>query len=250
MTSFPGVRSVSRSSNSAPNLAPSSTGPAWFQRLPLAEWGWRELNLYGWPLLVVTIAVALVGHPWGWLAVVPAALLVQLFAFFRDPPRRVPDAPQAIVAPADGTIAEVTPLDQYDFLDGPAIRIGIFLSIFNVHINRTPYGGTVVDLHYRPGEFLNALKAESAVRNESMWIGFVDPNNPACRFAVRQISGAIARRIVCPLERGTTVPRGQKFGMIKLGSRTELILPAGSVEVLVRPGDKVRAGSDIVARWT
>jgi phosphatidylserine decarboxylase len=215
----------------------------------LACWGWRELNLYAWPLLIATVVLLLLGNPWHWLAIVPALLLAQLLYFFRDPPRRVPDAPEAIVAPADGTIVDVTRLDHYEYLDGPAVRIGIFLSIFNVHINRAPYAGTVVELHYKPGEFLNALRPESAVRNESMWIGFAVPGAPHVRFAVRQISGAIARRIVCPLGPGTTVPRGEKFGMIKLGSRTELILPADAVEVLAWHGDKVKAGSDIIARW-
>jgi phosphatidylserine decarboxylase len=189
------------------------------------------------------------GGPWRWLAIIPAALLAQLLYFFRDPPRRVPDLPAAIVAPADGTIVEVTRLDHYDFLDGPAVRIGIFLSIFDVHINRAPFAGTVLELHYKPGEFLNALRPESAQRNESMWIGFAVPEFPHVRFAVRQISGAIARRIVCPLQPGQTVTRGEKFGMIKLGSRTELILPAEAVEVLAWHGDNVRAGSDVVARW-
>jgi phosphatidylserine decarboxylase len=105
-------------------------------------------------------------------------------------------------------------------------------------------------LHYRPGEFLNALKPESAERNESMWIGCETLDEPVRRFAVRQISGLIARRIVCPLVPGSIVSRGEKFGMIKLGSRTELILPVEGVEVTVCVGDKVRAGSDVVARWT
>src|SRR5262245_28249157 len=217
--------------------------------MPFACWGWRELNLYGWPLLAVTIATLFLPNPWNWFAIVPAALLAQLLYFFRDPPRRVPDSPESIVSPADGTIVEVTQLDHYDYLDGPAVRIGIFLSIFNVHINRAPFRGTVVELNYQPGEFLNALRPESALRNESMWIGFAVPDYPQIRFAVRQISGAIARRIVCPLQPGQTVPRGWKFGMIKLGSRTELILPADAVEVLSWHGDKVKAGSDIIARW-
>jgi phosphatidylserine decarboxylase len=104
-------------------------------------------------------------------------------------------------------------------------------------------------MHYKPGEFLNALKQESAERNEFMWIGCQELEAPHRRFAVRQISGLLARRIVCPLSPGQTLSRGEKFGMIKLGSRTELILPAGAVEVTVRPGDKVQAGSDVVARW-
>jgi phosphatidylserine decarboxylase len=207
------------------------------------------LNRYGWPLVVAIIGITFLSAPWHWLAVIPAALLCLLVYFFRDPPRRIPESPTAIVAPADGTIVEVTSLPQYDFLEGPAIRIGIFLSILNVHINRSPCTGRVIAMHYRPGEFLNALKPESAERNESMWIGFERTEEPPRRFAVRQISGMLARRIVCPLTTGQAVARGEKFGMIKLGSRTELILPADAIEIDVRLGEKVRAGSDIVAHW-
>ena len=223
--------------------------PAWFERMPFARWGWRELNLFGWPLLAALIGLLLLDDPWCWLAIVPAVLLIELLYFFRDPKRTIPDGPNLLVAPADGTVTDVTPLAQYDFLDGPAVRIGIFLSIFNVHINRAPFDGRVVEMHYKPGEFLNAMRPESGERNEFMWIGFERIDVPQIRFVVRQISGMLARRIVCPLERGVAVTRGDKFGMIKLGSRTELILPADMVHVHVRPGDKVRAGSDVVARW-
>lgn len=226
-----------------------SSWPDWFESWPFARWGWRELNLIGWPLLAICIVLLCVGDPWRWLTVLPAAILLQLLYFFRDPRRAIPDTPNLIVAPADGTVTDVTPLAQYDFLDGPAVRIGIFLSIFNVHINRAPFAGRVLEMNYRPGEFLNAMRPESAERNEFMWIGFERIDAPPLRFAVRQISGMIARRIVCELAVGQTVTRGEKFGMIKLGSRTELIVPAEAVQVQVRPGDKVRAGSDIVARW-
>jgi phosphatidylserine decarboxylase len=237
-------------SNQGTRLPPGRDCPRWFERLPLAGWGWVELNVYGWPLVVAVIALAswLCG-PWRWLAAIPAVLLGLLVYFFRDLPRRIPDDPDAIVAPADGTVVDVTPLAHYEFLDGPAVRVGIFLSIFNVHINRAPLAARVVETHYRPGEFLNALRPESAERNESMWIGFETLDEPVRRFAVRQISGLLARRIVCSLAPGSIVSRGQKFGMIKLGSRTELVLPADLVEVLVRVGDKVRAGSDVVAQW-
>jgi phosphatidylserine decarboxylase len=228
----------------------SGTGPAWFQRLPFAKWGWRELNVAGWPLAALTVLFLCVGKPWCWVAIVPAALLALLLWFFRDPPRRAPDGPSLIVAPADGKITDVTRLDHYDFLDGPAVRIGVFLSVFNVHINRAPFAGRVLEMHYQPGKFLNALKPESADENEFMWIGFERPDNSQQRFAVRQISGMLARKIVCDLAGGQMVTRGAKFGMIKLGSRTELILPADSVQIHVRPGDKIKAGSDVVARWT
>lgn len=228
---------------------PTRDCPRLFERLPIARWGWRELNLIGWPLLVATIGLAFLDDPWGWLAVVPAVLLGWLVYFFRDPPRKIPDAPGAIVAPADGTVVEVTRLEHYDFVGGPAVRIGIFLSVFNVHINRAPLAARCLEMRYQPGQFLNALRPESAERNEFMWIGFEEIERPRRRFAVRQIAGMLARRIVCDLRLEQAVSRGEKFGMIKLGSRTELILPAAAVQVDVRLGDKVRAGSDIVAHW-
>jgi phosphatidylserine decarboxylase len=221
----------------------------WRNRLPFARWGLAELQLMGWPLLALTIFLATCCGWWKWTAIVPAILLGEILYFFRDPHREVPADSNAIVSPADGTIAEVTELDHYDFLDGPAVRIGIFLSIFNVHINRAPRAGTVLDMHYKPGEFLNALNPESSIRNEFMWIGFEDGDRPGTRFAVRQISGLLARRIVCALKPGQRVQRGEKFGMIKLGSRTELILPRDAVRVETKVGDTVKAGSTILARY-
>ena len=177
----------------------------------LTHWGRNEVRRFGWPLLVATVGVALAAEgPWKWLAVIPAVLLAWVLSFFRDPPRRIPEEADAVVSPADGTIAEIAELDHYDFLDGPAVRIGIFLSIFNVHINRAPRAARVLETHYREGEYLNALNPASAERNESMWIGLEDLERPGLRMAVRQISGAIARRIVCELETGGGGPaRGE-----------------------------------------
>jgi phosphatidylserine decarboxylase len=219
------------------------------KRLPIAPWGWKDLNLFGWPLVALILASLLLPCHWCWLGVVPFVVLLWLISFFRDPPRVIPSDPLAIVAPADGKVVDITPLPEYDFIGVPAVRIGIFLSIFNVHINRAPTAGRVLELHYHPGEFLNAMRPESAERNEFMWIGMERVAGPPIRFAVRQISGMLARRIVCTLAVGQTVSPGEKFGMIKLGSRTELILPADAVDVTVRVGDKIRAGCDIVARW-
>jgi phosphatidylserine decarboxylase len=224
----------------------AAEGPDW---LPFARWGLWELNLLGWPLAALVGWLVWLGGVWAWLAVGPAVLLFLIVYFFRDPPRRVPTEPGLLVAPADGKIVDITPLENYEFIGGPAVRVGIFLSIFNVHINRSSCDARVIEMDYKPGKFLNALNPESATLNEAMWIGFETQGTPSRRFAVRQISGMFARRIVCMLEPGQPVTRGEKFGMIKLGSRTELILPAG-VEITVRLGDKIHAGSDVVARWS
>lgn len=222
----------------------------WREKLPLARWGLAELQIMGWPLLALVVFLAGQGGLWKLAAVVPAALLLLVVYFFRDPPRRIPTAPGSIVSPADGTVVEISHLEHDDFIGGPAVRIGIFLSILNVHVNRAPLAARVVELKYGPGEFISATRPESAIRNESMWIGFQESDAPHRRFAVRQISGMLARRIVCNLKPEQTVTRGEKFGMIKLGSRMELVLPAGEARVNVRLGERVQAGSQIIAHWT
>ena len=222
---------------------------AWRERLPFARWGLAELQIMGWPLAAVSGLLLWLGAPWNWLAIVPLVLLGLVVYFFRDPARKIPQDANAIVSPADGTIAEITPLDHYDFLDGPAVRIGIFLSIFNVHVNRAPRSSRVVDMHYKPGEFLNAMNPESALRNEFLWIGLEETAEPRRRLAVRAISGLIARRIVCTLRPGRQVQRGEKFGMIKLGSRTELIVARDEATVEVAVGQKVKAGSTVLAKY-
>ncbi len=221
----------------------------WREHLPFARWGLAELQIMGWPLAGVIILLFWIGGIWQWLTAIPIVMLALIVYFFRDPPRQIPTDPSAIVSPADGTIAEVTDVEHYDFFNGPAVRIGIFLSIFNVHVNRAPRAARVVDMHYKPGEFLNAMNPESTLRNEFMWIGLEELDYPERKLAVRAISGLIARRIVCVLRPGREVQRGEKFGMIKLGSRTELILPRDAVEVTTAVGDKVRAGSSILAHY-
>lgn len=221
----------------------------WRDRLPVTRWGLAELQIMGWPLVALAVLLGAPGPPWCWAAALPLVVLGWLVSFFRDPRRVVPTDAAAVVSPADGTIAEVSEVAHYEFLDGPAVRIGIFLSIFNVHLNRAPRAGRVLAMHYKPGEFLNAMNPESALRNEFMWIGLEDLDRPGVRMAVRQISGLIARRIVCALKPGQTVRRGENFGMIKLGSRTELILPRDAVTVDALVGQAVKAGSTVLARF-
>jgi phosphatidylserine decarboxylase len=221
----------------------------WRERLPFARWGLAELQLMGWPLIAAITLFVWLGGWWQYLAGPLVVALGLIIYFFRDPIRAIPQGAADIVSPADGTIAEIAEIEHYDFFNGPALRIGIFLSIFNVHVNRSPRAARVVEMVYKPGEFLNALNPESAIRNEYLWIGLEEIGSPARRMAVRAISGLIARRIVCVLKPGQVVQRGEKFGMIKLGSRTELILPRDAVEVTVAMGDKVLAGSSILARY-
>ncbi len=222
---------------------------AWRDTIPIARWGMAEVLMMGSPLLVAALLMVWAGGIVRLAACVPAVAAGVLMYFFRDPKRAVPDDPGLLVAPADGRIVEVARLDHDPFLGGPATRIGIFLSLFNVHINRSPADARVVRLDYRPGLFLNAMRAESAELNESMWIGYEAPQAPYQRWVVRQISGLVARRIVCTLKPGQTVRRGDRFGMIKLGSRTELIVPADGVSVEAREGQHVRAGATILARF-
>ena len=227
---------------------PSDDPFRWRGRLPFARWGLAELQLMGLPLAALTAALAF--GPVPYLAVVPGAILGLVVSFFRDPPRRVPQEPGLIVSPADGKVVEVTRLPHDEFVGGPAVRIGIFLSIFNVHINRSPAAARVIALRYSPGEFLNALKADSATRNENTWIGLEEPAAPYRRMVVRQISGTIARRIVCDLRPGELIDRGHQFGMIKLGSRTELILSdTDDLKIQVEVGRRVKAGSTVMARY-
>ena len=220
----------------------------WRERIPFARWGLAELLMMGLPLLGATIAAAMLPGYWALGAVTPGVFLLLIVSFFRDPQREIPQTPGLWVSPADGKLVEITHLEHDDFLGGPAVRLGIFLSIFNVHINRTPVRARVIKLAYHPGEFLNAMNPVSAERNESMWIGFEEDQPPYRRFIVRQISGLIARRIVCDLRPGEVLERGQRFGMIKLGSRTELIVPAEGFQVQAALGAMLQAGSSVVGR--
>lgn len=227
--------------------APADDRFAWRGRLGFARWGLAELQLMGYPLLALTVAAAC----WRWyLAILPGVVLGLVIWFFRDPPRRVPDEPGVLVSPADGTIAEITRLEHDEFIGCPAMKVGIFLSIFNVHINRAPLAARVIRLRYEPGLFLNAMNPDSRMLNENLTVGLEEDAPPHRRLVVRQIAGLFARRIVCALRPGETIDRGHKFGMIKLGSRTELIVPdEEGLQVVVGVGQKVKAGSTIVARY-
>ncbi|MBQ9500829.1 MAG: phosphatidylserine decarboxylase family protein [Lentisphaeria bacterium] len=187
------------------------------------------------------------------IASVAALLFLVIAAFFRSPCRRVPANPCLITSPADGTVCDIVEVDDFKLppFEGPAVRVGIFLSVLDVHVNRAPAAFTVENVSYREGEYLDARSEGASQRNEAMTISgtavFEDDRLP---IAVRQISGAIARRIVCPVKPGRKLRKGEIYGMIKFGSRTELYLPVGRVELSVKVGDKVKGGASVIATLT
>jgi phosphatidylserine decarboxylase len=165
-------------------------------------------------------------------------------AFFRDPERTAPPDQNLVVAPADGTVMDIVQADESQVLKTRTRRVGIFLSIFDVHTNRAPIDGRVIYRQHREGLCLDARRADCSEKNESMTWAF---ENPRVTIVVRQITGAIARRIVAWAEIGDELKKGERFGMIRFGSRTELYLPLNA-EVLVKTGDHVLGGSTIIAR--
>lgn len=171
-------------------------------------------------------------------------LFVCTVAFFRDPDRAAPIDPNMIVAAADGTVMDIVEVDEKEVLKNKTRRVGIFLSIFDVHTNRAPINGRVIYRQHLPGLFLDARRPDCSEKNESMTWAF---ENQRITIVVRQISGAIARRIVAWANVGDELKKGERFGMIRFGSRTELYLPVNA-ELLVKVGDHVLGGSTIVAR--
>lgn len=212
----------------------------------IAREGMREM----WLGTIVLGAGAGVAGWLFWPLALPFVLVwLWVIAFFRDPPRRITCAADELCSPADGTITEITHLDNEPLIGGPAVRIGMFLSIFNVHINRAPCAGRVRSITYMPGAFLDARDPDSGKRNESNTI-ILDTEAPLPGpVVVRQVAGKVARRIICHLSPGDRVTAGQRFGLIKFGSRTELLVPRlAGTKVLVGIGDRVRAGLTILAR--
>lgn len=213
----------------------------------LSRHGLREMVLM--TLILGVIAWGL-GSIHVTLALPIIAVWIAGLAFFRDPHRRIPGDPAVLVSPADGRVTEVTMLDHHPSIGGPATRVGIFLSVLDVHINRSPCDGRVIRTEYQPGEFLDARHAESGQRNECNTIVVGPGHGLPGPIVVRQVAGLIARRIVCSVQREDMVARGQRIGLIKFGSRTELIVPRDERwRVCVQIGDHVRGGSSILLRY-
>jgi phosphatidylserine decarboxylase len=187
------------------------------------------------PLAGLTLLVVLLG--WWGVAVVVGGLTAFVAFFFRDPERIVPQTPGGIVAPADGRVMELVGGE------GQAPRVSIFLSVLNVHVNRMPYGGTVRTVTYTPGQFLAAYRQEASLVNEATSVMLQSQGR---EFIVKQIAGVLARRIVCRVQPGDVLEKGQRYGLIRFGSRVDLILPQDA-EVVVHVGDIVKGGETILA---
>jgi phosphatidylserine decarboxylase len=197
-----------------------------------------------WVLAILAVAAIVLGLVSAWTLWFFLLLFLCTVAFFRDPERAVPADENLIVAAADGTVMDIVEVDENEVLKRKTRRVGIFLSIFDVHTNRAPIEGRVIYCQYRPGLFLDARSPDCSEKNESMTWAF---ENRRATIVVRQIAGAIARRIVVWAKVGDELKKGERFGMIRFGSRTELYLPLNA-EVLVKTGDHVAGGSSAIAR--
>ena len=198
---------------------------------------------YVWKLGLVALVLITVG--WWEASLLPILLLLFVLFFFRDPERLIPLDPLHAVSPADGTVMRIDEIPADPFIGGPARKVVIFLSVFNVHINRAPVAGKVALVEYKRGEMLAAYKPEASEVNERNTIGI---RGEKASVKVNQITGLIARRIVCNVKEGDDLAQGQRYGLIKFGSCTELVVPA-SATILVKPGDKVAGGETVLARF-
>jgi phosphatidylserine decarboxylase len=202
-----------------------------YRRVRVASEGWA----FVFPLAGATLLSALAG--WWGVTGLGLVLTAGVALFFRDPERIIPQTPESIVSPADGRVMEIVPENAQ------TRRISIFLSLWDVHINRAPYGGVVRSVVYTPGKFLAAYRQEASLVNEANTVTIADHGR---EFIVKQIAGVLARRIVCRVRPGDTLEKGQRYGLIRFGSRTDLLLPA-TAEIAVQVGDVVRGGETILA---
>ena len=206
-------------------------------KIPVAVEGW----LFILPLAILTLLLFI----FGWVITGFILLTLTLFVlfFFRDPKRTVPEGKNVVVSPADGKIVAIKYIDEPDYLHQSVWQISIFLSIFNVHVNRAPVGGTIEMVKYNPGKFHIAAVAKASLENEQTAIVIADGNR---KILVKQIAGFIARRIVCYAKPGDVIKKGERYGIIRFGSRVDIFLPKDS-EIKVKLGDRVKGARDIIA---
>lgn len=199
----------------------------------------RDGYIYGFSLIAVAVVLAWATGNWAW-GIVPLLLAAFFLWFFRDPERAIPSGPGLIVSPGDGLVTETVRISTPQ---GPRQRISIFLNVFNVHVNRSPISGVLTNVRYQKGKYLNAMNPESADSNEQ---NVATVSGEGCEVTFKQIAGLIARRIVFVPGEGDRLERGQRVGLIKFGSRVDVIFP-DEAELRVRVGQRVKGGSSILA---
>ncbi|MBE0537206.1 MAG: phosphatidylserine decarboxylase family protein [Phycisphaerae bacterium] len=224
-------------------------------KIPITKYGLPQAAVFPAIVAALMLGVWLLGGrrltAWQITAVelVLLTVLIWVLAFFRDPERHITADANVLLSPADGVIADIQTVAN-PFGSGEAVQIGIFLNIFNVHINRVPCAVRIEEISYKEGRFINAMHADAGRVNESNDVTMTRLAAPHDRLRVRQISGAIARRIVCDAKPNQDFAAGERFGMIKFGSRTELLLPMrDEATCLVTVGDKVKAGLTVLVRY-
>jgi phosphatidylserine decarboxylase len=199
----------------------------------------RDGYIYGLSLLAVAALLVWATGGWAW-GIAPVLLAAFFLWFFRDPRRTVPAGPGLIVSPGDGLVTETVTISTPQ---GPRQRVSIFLSVFDVHVNRSPIGGVIKAVRYRKGQYLNAMNPDSAQHNER---NVVTVSGQGTEVTFKQIAGLLARRIVFNLSEGDTVERGQRVGLIKFGSRVDVLLPEEAT-LRVKVGQRVKGGSSVIA---
>jgi phosphatidylserine decarboxylase len=202
----------------------------------------------GYPFIFASAFATAVFALLGMAAMAIAGLLITGFIcfFFRDPDRLIPLGEGVVVSPADGKVVKVEAVEQTPYFEGACTRISVFMSIFNVHVNRVPHEGTIRRVHYHPGKFFSANLDKASTDNEHNALLLESPSGRRVGFV--QIAGLVARRIICAVQPGDVLERGQRFGLICFGSRLDIYLPVDTT-VQVAKGDKVQAGSTVVGRW-
>jgi phosphatidylserine decarboxylase len=202
----------------------------------------------GWPFIAVAVAANALLIVWlGWWGLIATPFVLWVIAFFRDPERHAPAGEGLIVSPADGVLLPITraaPPSELELYGGPRTRLSIFMNVFDIHVNRVPESGTVEGLAYRRGKFFNASFDKASDQNERMSVLLRLLGGG--ELIVVQIAGLVARRIFCTLRTGQRVSRGERFGLIRFGSRLDVYLPEAA-QIKVRPGERVRAGETILA---
>ncbi|MCL6583442.1 MAG: phosphatidylserine decarboxylase family protein [bacterium] len=210
-------------------------------RIPIAKQGFPFILFFA----ALTGVALLAGFPLA--AGLIFFLTLFVIFFFRDPERKAPEDEHLIVSPADGKLIQIRQIPAGEVLAEPAVCLSVFMSPFNVHVNRMPFQGKILKKIYNPGKFLPAYRQKASLLNEQVSV-LVDTDGGPIRMT--QIAGRLARRIVCWAQEGDTLARGERFGMIKFGSRVDLCLPRENTVIVIRLGDRVKAGETVLARFS